>query len=309
MKQNTDGPVIPPPRARRISTPGDITYGSQLSMFIIFERKAGLIRIADSSVGEMELWDDGGRPPSPSSHPRRSLSTLAFGKDTKGQWLPLAHVEVPIPPPPPSTPDENALPAPRLKVLVLLSRGRQTHILPSPLPIPLASFVPLKIIYWNMQPTQVTARVSFDPRIRQPRLQVVGFGDMGIEVAEFSLDFIFTNRQIDALVGKGKGKGKSLLVSTDPVVKARWDTPDTTGYLSNGGVWHLLGLAQNGKPVFKDPPPTGGLDPTLVRGLSQGIYGWSKKGLEDYRVFWLGDAAEQTVIPASTAQPIGPAYY
>ena len=35
-----------------------INYGPQLSLFVVFDKKAGWIRIADSAVGEIELPDD-----------------------------------------------------------------------------------------------------------------------------------------------------------------------------------------------------------------------------------------------------------
>ena len=40
--------------------PESYRYPTQLSLFVIFEKKAGLIRIADSAVGEVELYEESG---------------------------------------------------------------------------------------------------------------------------------------------------------------------------------------------------------------------------------------------------------
>lgn len=44
--------------------PPTTNYGTQLSIFVVFEKekKAGWIRLADSAVGEMEMFDVGADP-------------------------------------------------------------------------------------------------------------------------------------------------------------------------------------------------------------------------------------------------------
>ncbi|KAJ6560203.1 hypothetical protein B0H19DRAFT_1234524, partial [Mycena capillaripes] len=59
-------------RSASLRPPGTTHYGTQLSIFVVFEKekKAGWIRIADSAVGEMEMFDVGGDalPSNPYGH-------------------------------------------------------------------------------------------------------------------------------------------------------------------------------------------------------------------------------------------------
>ena len=306
-KLGHDGPIIKSPRARRLSIPGDHTYGSQLSLFVVFEKRACLIRIADSSVSEIELWDDGGLPsptttaslPSAMSPSRdsshghgfrksiQSLDAFGFAREGKGPWLPILTLEIPSPSP---TNGEVAAFA-TSKTVLIVSRGRRTHILTSPLPIPLSSQPPLRVIRWHSQPRQVAARLSTGPG-KEPKLQVLGFTDQGVEIVETSIGFIFKPPDLGPTIGKGKGKVRSISILSEPLVRATWESPDVTGYLGRGGYWHTLDTT-SGRPELRNIIPDSDLSLHARAGsrteLGQGIYAWTQKGLEDYRVVWLGD--------------------
>jgi hypothetical protein len=284
-KSLTVGPIAPL-RARRVSSPGDFTYGSQLSLFVIFEKKAGLIRIGDSAVDEIEMYDDGSQPPmlpiaEKSPRLRRSLHTFdafGFGSDRKGAWLPLCNLEVPTG----AFAADGTLPR---RSIVLVSRGRQTHIHPSPLPVPLAWSPPLSIIWWNHTPSQVTARVCCGSN-GKAFLQVIAYG-AGVEVAELSLSFLSPRA---GLGGKGKGKA----VPVEPLVRAYTGAFDPSRFACRGGEWHLLTIA-NGRPeIRRSRPSTDGPDTRewVARAkMEEGFYGWYMKDVEDYRVFWMGNVS------------------
>jgi len=273
---------------------------------VIFEKRACLIRIADSSVSEVELWDDGGGPPSPtgaSSLPistspstyyghgiRKSIQSFdAFGftKEGKGPWLPLLTLDVPYPP----AANGESLPFGVYKTVLIMSRGRRTHILTSPLPMPLSSHPPLRVIRWHSQPRQVAARLSAIPN-EESRLQVLGFTEHGVEIVETGINFIFKPPGFNSTVGKGKGKVKSISTTSEPMIRATWVSPDMTGYLGRGGSWHMLDTT-TGRPelknFFADSDLSIHADAGSRMELGQGIYAWTQKGLEDYRVVWLGD--------------------
>ena len=287
--------AVAAPRMRRISIPGDYTYGSQLSLFVIFEKKAGLIRIADSAVGEIEMYDDGSLPDSPTAEsgsiksgslrrPFTSFDAFVFGGERKGAWLPLCNLEVPT-----GAFAEDRKPL--MRPIVLMSRGRQTHILPSPIPVPLSSSPPLRIVWWKHAPSQVTGRVCHGADGR-PFLQVVAYGE-GIEVAEVALSFLAPRAGPG---GKGKGKGAPV----EPIVRAYAEAFDASRFACRGGEWHLLDIA-NGRPdIRRSMPNADGLDmrewAARVK-MGEGFYGWHRKDMEDYRVFWMGNVSKEDGIP------------
>jgi hypothetical protein len=284
------------PRTRRISTPGDQSYGSQLSMFVIFEKKVGLIRISDSSVSEIELWDDGGAPLSPthtSSLPthlsgshlssasiRRSIQALT--RDVKGQWLPLTKINIPHPPLANNT--SNQLPS--FKSIILMSRGKQTHLLHSPLPMPLTSNPPLRIIRWHTTPRQVAARLSSGGG-QEIKLQLLAFGDMGVEVVEMGIDKLFRPPDVQVSPSKGKEKAKAISIPSENVSRAFWDSSDETGYLAHGGFWDQLDITSGVPEPRQQFHNSEGVGSHIEPG--EGVYVWSRKGLEDYKVLWFGD--------------------
>ena len=281
------------PRLRRVSSPGDGTYGPQLSLFVVFEKKAGLIRIGDSAVDEIEMYDDGTQPPvlpisekSPSL--RRSLQAFdafGFGHNHKGAWLPLCSLAVP-------TGAFARDGTPITRPIILISRGRQTHIHPSPLPVPLAWSAPLRSLWWNQPPSHVTARVcsSVD---RPPFLQVIAYGD-GVEVVELDFSFLASRTGLG-----GKGKGRAAPV--EPTVKAYAPAFDHSRFACRGGEWHLLDTTHGRPEVRRSMQNVDGLDTReLVERvkMDEGFYGCYMKDVEDYRVFWMGNLRpEQDEMP------------
>ncbi|KAF9450172.1 hypothetical protein P691DRAFT_726586 [Macrolepiota fuliginosa MF-IS2] len=284
--------------------PSIINYGPQLSLFVIFDKKAGWIRIADSAVGEMELPDDsyvsalnqnqgGGflsardtlsATVAAGSH--RVRARLSFEHAAPPKWILPARCELPIPAP------TNSLETTRK--VIFLTRGRKTHILPSPLPTNYATYPSLAIITWRSPPRHVTPRVcepdnSNEPGDLPPFLQLVAFGEEGLEVQEMSLNFI----------SRGKGKGKATY---EEVVRAEDDVIGDCGYLAMGGHWDQVsrlmdpaGLERSNSSSSEmssasyDSVGTSVIMSRLKR--EEGIYGWWKKGSGDFRVFWVGGSA------------------
>ncbi|CAE6468462.1 unnamed protein product [Rhizoctonia solani] len=86
-------------RTRRTSF-GD-TPRAQLALFVTFPKKAGLIRLSDSAVGEIELWDEdpGLMGPMGRGVGRRSVESLSnpgFGIEReRGVWAPLETCDIP----------------------------------------------------------------------------------------------------------------------------------------------------------------------------------------------------------------------
>ncbi|KAJ1309059.1 hypothetical protein OPQ81_004738 [Rhizoctonia solani] len=86
-------------RTRRTSF-GD-TPRAQLALFVTFPKKAGLIRLSDSAVGEVELWDEdpGLMGPMGRGVARRSVESLSnsgFGIEReRGVWAPLETCDIP----------------------------------------------------------------------------------------------------------------------------------------------------------------------------------------------------------------------
>ncbi|KAH7343385.1 hypothetical protein B0J17DRAFT_642193 [Rhizoctonia solani] len=86
-------------RSRRTSF-GD-TPRAQLALFVTFPKKAGLIRLGDSAVGEVELWDEdpGLMGPMGRGVGRRSVESLSnsgFGIEReRGVWAPLETCDIP----------------------------------------------------------------------------------------------------------------------------------------------------------------------------------------------------------------------
>ncbi|OCB87544.1 hypothetical protein A7U60_g5449 [Sanghuangporus baumii] len=237
-------------------------YGAQLSLFVVFDKKAGLIRLADASVGEVELNDDSPRDSllSPVGHsPRRS-----FIRESKGLWLPPTYEELPLT-------YANDL---CVRPVYVLTRGKQTHIIPAPMPTPLSTCQPLYVLTWQHTPTQLRHRVC-SPLDDPAFLQVIGFGEYGVEVQEIPLS-AFT---------KGKGKGRAQ----DPV-RAAMDLGGDVSFLFRGGQWHEPRRFLSRSASFMSCSSgtstvhTGG----LRKSAEDGFYASCRKGLEDWRVFWLG---------------------
>lgn len=235
------------------------------------------------------MYDDGTMPPtlpitdkSPSL--RRSFQAFdafGFGSDRKGAWLPPCSLEVPT----------GALAedrTPLMRPIVLMSRGRQTHIHPSPIPIPLAWSPPLRSVWWNHAPSSVTGRVCHGHDGR-PFLQLIAYGD-GVEVAE--LDFSFLNPRASTMSGKGKGKAAPV----EPLVRAYNPAFDHSRFACRGGEWHLLDMTHGRPEVRRSTPSVDGPDmwDWFTRAkMEEGFYGWYMKDVEDYRVFWMGSLRKE----------------
>jgi hypothetical protein len=287
-----------------LARPPADAYGPQPSLFVVFEKKAGLIRIADSAVGEVELYDDGSGSLARLT-PSASLSSLArrsrasydghghgpfgFGKEQKGVWLPPVHIELPGSP---LYHHASALSA--ATPVYCLTRGKQTHIVRAPLPSSLSAQPPLTVLSWNSMPSYVSPRILEGPAPdgeTQPWLQLVAFGEDGVEVQELTLSFLATAR-----TGNGKGKSKA-----DEIVRADSDAGGDVGFLCVGGHWQrpamqlsrTFSTASGASHTSFDSLDSEAVVDKLSK--EQGIYGWVRKGYDDYRVFWVGGTGEETL--------------
>jgi len=116
-------------------------------------------------------------------------------------------------------------------------------------------------------------------------LQIIAFGEDGVEVQEIPLHSL----------SERKGKGRAV-----PPVHAVADfLGGEAAPLCNGGHWHLqqgVDLARfNSVTSYATATSfdTYETDDIAARfRAEQGIYGWVRKGISDWRVFWLGGTGE-----------------
>ncbi|KIM46550.1 hypothetical protein M413DRAFT_24255 [Hebeloma cylindrosporum] len=127
--------------------------GGEPCLFIIFDKQAGWLRLADSAVGVMTLTAVGGLPPSI--------------EDPKSKW---------------ALPVRFELPGQGKRVVYILTRGFRTHIVSYPAP----PSPPLAAIFWNSAPTFVSPRLVRS-KDNTPSLQLVAFSSSGIEIQEMGL--------------------------------------------------------------------------------------------------------------------------
>lgn len=258
-------------------------YSAQLSIFVVFDKKAGWIRLADAAVGEMEFYDDGSFPLRHSSnsasnsntHRKSRISIDSHNSFNSLKWIPLVECEIPVAP--------TALSVASTKKVYLLTRGTQTHILPSPLPVNSASTPPMRIIAWKAPPSHVSPRVCAGSDDTLPYLQLTALGERSVEVQEISLSFL----------AKGKGKAR-----VEEPIHIEEDAGGDTGFLCSGGHWdHPHVPYQNGLSRSYSALSTmsgqsfESVDTDDIRAKlrqEEGIYGWCRRGLSDWRVFWLG---------------------
>jgi hypothetical protein len=131
------------------------------------------------------------------------------------------------------------------------------------------------------------------PRDQPLFLQVIGFGDAGLEVYETSLGFLYEGN------GNGKGKRRSSVVHES--VRAEEDLGGDIGFLETGGNWdqanELYSRGLERMDSFSTYTTTTAASSytsveseDLLQLLKQeaGMYGWCRKGVEDYRIFWVG---------------------
>ncbi|KAF8528840.1 hypothetical protein BU17DRAFT_79995 [Hysterangium stoloniferum] len=286
--------------SRRASTPSPLTslfHSSpsigQFSLFVIFDKKAGIIRISDSSVGEIDLWEEPRHSRRASSHsptsptpfrlPISSFDNLSIAKDTKGLWIPPAEVTIPS-----NWVIQTFTHSTSTMTLYLLTRGKYTHIVWSPLPLPVASHTPLKILQWNAQPTRIVPRACQRPITGQPFLQVMALGDLGVEVQEFPLSSIFLTED--------RGEEQDAIAMQAEVGSGG------AGFLCMGGHWTERERQANQEGTSQRHGSSSTADTVDLaekRSREQGFYAWTQKGYNDWRVFWLGGSADDGPPPAS----------
>ena len=272
-------------RHTRVSSFGSTvsSYPTQLSLFVIFEKKAGTIRIADSAVGEVDLYEDNwsaqqsllSSPSASGLNGRRSRASWdgrGFAKE-KGPWVRPVKFSIPGPSFQPS-----------FSQMYVLTRGRQSHIIPHPLPAKVSNVPPYRILYWSSTPNSVTARVcTSDNPDEAPFLQVVAFGEDGVEVQEVPL----------SQLSERKGKNRAQ----DPI-RAQADIGGAAALLATGGHWNrpfYSGLARSysTSSYASYDSATSTEEGGSGDGGNEGIYAWVQRGSEDWRVVWLGDGAPQ----------------
>ena len=299
----------------------------QLSLFIVFEKKVGLIRIVNSAVSEVAFFEDtnpfssrdslsptqSGLTGLSNRRSRTSLDGFGMARDNRGSWTLPTKLDLPINtaaggdtadlwdlPPTPSTLVGDGPP----QSVYLLTRGKQSFVLPCPLPANLQATAPLLTFSWRSQPTFVAPRVikvegggggtggggggggedggpspwSAAPT-RRRMLQLTAFGEDGLEVQETPLSFS----------AKEKGRLEEPVVSEAILGE--------TGFLCGGGHWHRPYDA----PLSRSYSMRSGVsfDSMATEEVAsrlesdQGIYGWQRKGIEDWRIFWIGGMGEE----------------
>lgn len=267
-----------------------VSYGPQLSLYVVFDKKAGWIRLADSAVGEVELYDD----KSTHHHHNHNRDSLAPSSSMAGmrknrismdlsthsaKWLPLVRCDVPVHP---SHQHRSST-----QTIHILTKGKYSHILPAPLPVNIAGRLPLRVVLWETAPAHVTPRVfrGSDLDGTEPYLQLVAFGEQGVEVQELSLSFL-----------SNKGKGKARM---EDLVCANEDIGGDTGFLCVGGHWDHPHYPYDQHPLSRSYTMSSDMSGASFESMeseeiklklkkSEGIYGWCRKGVQDWRVFWVG---------------------
>ncbi|KAF8659129.1 hypothetical protein AX16_001899 [Volvariella volvacea WC 439] len=301
-----------------------LTYGTQLSLFVIFDKRASWIRIVDSAVGEVELYGQGSQSQHDRHHARDTIGTTLSGASLRlsrlsfesnassssgaPRWITPERCECPKPGHPGATVE-----------LYFLTHGKTTHIVPCPLPANVSHHPPLKAIAWNFAPSRVSARVCQYPNT-DPRddasvhsfLQLTAFGEKGLEIQEISLAFL-TSR-----------KGKERL---EEPVKAYLDFSGwDAGYLCTGGRWdqpwqrfnsvtpqrtpvnyfshnHYYAHRSQSTLSMATSDTLASDDLTAISSREIGFYGWYRKDLADWRVFWVGGSTtDEDNVPDDASQ-------
>lgn len=296
------------PHNTRASMPSlaHLTYSAQIAVFVVFEKKATLIRIADAAVTEVEMYDAGSSSgllgggsfmPSKDSlsvgsslGPKRSRASIDFMafKEAKGAWILPSLVDLP------AVQLAGGDISPEKSVYVL-TRGKNTHVIPAPLPAVIQHVPPIHTFVWSSAPSSVSARVCVPHQTGSrtskapetaPFLQLVGFGEDGIEAQEIPLATLVGAN------GRGKGKGVAL---AEP--RHGQSFVGETGFLVQGGHWHRLPPEMSAPLALERTDSTASThsfeslhtDEVFARLKAEaGVYGWLRKSVEDWRVFWVG---------------------
>ncbi|KAF5321758.1 hypothetical protein D9619_000583 [Psilocybe cf. subviscida] len=266
------------------SSSATLTWGTHLSLFVVFDKKAGLIRLADSAVGEAELGDDVALLPQGNIVPRDTFSSTISAhslrqkarvsldiRESGAKWNVPVRCYLPIPG------QYN-----QSREVIIMTRGRRTHIVPCPLPSRPGNQPPLHAVFWKSQPKYVSPRVLIsdgDEIDEPPLLQLVAFGENGIEVQELGLSFLSL-------------KGKGRLVAPDENMRAAEDLGEA-GFLTTGGNWDRMqeiygSMSMHRTSSFMSGESMDSVDLLARMKREEGIYGWCRKGLADWRIFWVG---------------------
>lgn len=243
------------------------------------------IRLADSVVGEVELADD--EEAQPVTHLFSRISTVSTAtlrtrarlsldiRESISRWLVPVRCELPVP---------GQIDT--LRPVYILTRGKRTHIVPCPFPTRSPPTPPLYAFFWKSSPKFISPRVihakTTDEINKPPLLQLVAFSDNGIEVQESTLTFL-----------RNKGKGRAM---PDDLIKGEEDIGGDTGFLAVGGNWDQLDNLYGLQPALLSGQSVDNMDSLdLIARMrrDQGIYGWCRKGFEDWRVFWVGGDRSQ----------------
>ena len=264
-------------------------YGNHLSLFVVFDKKAGWIRITDSVVGEMELFDDGGLSSSYGHHGSRDSFKDTINSPTiavrrirhsievyaANKWgPPITKCNLPFEPGVSPTPSQ----------VFFITRGKQTQLVPCPLPSNYSSTPPLWTVHWKSPPTHVSGRI-YNPEVdgddMLPFIQIVAFGEGGIEVQEVPISLL--------MQGMGKGKGRS----PEPLW-AHEDLGGPVGFLCKGGHWdefvQTCQLSRSSSTSDVSTTSSGTEEMMAKQKKQEGVYGWWCKDFQDWRIFWIGGA-------------------
>jgi hypothetical protein len=278
-------------------------FGAHLCLFVTFEKRAAIIRLSTSAVQAVSLYEEKERPDSPlmPGSPVRQPLRNHFEHVDSGTWLPLTSLHIP-PPPPPRSPSSPSTQAEILKLdmVYIFTKGRRSHVIPSPLPNPLSASKPLAEFTWRSTVTDVTARTCYsadvDDAPGELQLQLLGFGPQGVEVVEIPVALIqaaahgaaTSLAHIPTSPG-GKGKERELPdpPPLDPL-RAQVDLGGDTAFLCVGGHWHDYEGPWGRSWGRRTSSISSTIPEERVRDRS-GVYGCAQRGLNDYRVFFIGD--------------------
>jgi len=254
--------------------------------------------MSDASVADVELGDDG-PPPSLSTGaslmPTPSVSST-ISRRNRSSWDGFGFIKEK---PTWTLPTQVELSSMPSTSVYLLTRSKKTHIIPSPLPADLANTSSFRILTWASAPRHVEARVcrpyAHAQETRPPFLQLIAFGEDGIEVQEVNLGQLTVRR------GKGKGADTTPIHAISDILSGE------TAPLCLGGYWH--------RPVYPDQSDlyrtdsmmsymsASSCDSTDTEELvakfmsERGIYGWVRKGHSDWRIFWVGGTGREEAEP------------
>jgi hypothetical protein len=315
-------------------------FNPQLSLFVVFEKKVGLIRIINSAVGEIAFFEEPSTIPtreslaySPSFSPstsssltpgglsslsgrrsRTSLDGFGLAKDSnRGAWtLPAKldfHGSISTPPSAATPIDAWDTAETQPQSIYLVTRGKQSFALRCPLPANMHATVPLLTFHWRSPPTYVVPRVidvdygvgvgggesstatamAMAIAARQCTvLQLTAFSEDGLEIQETSVSTLFEK---DRTATSPPRLADESVISSEVVL-------GETGFLCRGGHWNRpydapLDLNRSYSVRSGASVDTMATEEVVSQlELSQGMYGWQRKGLEDWRVFWIGGVGE-----------------